>query len=167
MIRLQAPLDSQQVQYELTNDERTWGMLCHLAALASYIIPLGNIIGPLVVWLVKRNEYAYADWHGKESVNFQLSLMLYVICLIPFMFFFIIIPFFGVFMFIFVSLLAKLAFPIILLCMGGAGAPVRSQHAYAGAGQSILCQWGSEIRHLLGEGRVPWPNRSRPRTSPG
>ena len=85
----------------MSNDERTWGMLCHLAALSSYIVPLGNVIGPLVVWLIKRHEYAYADWHGKESLNFQLSLMLYVLCLIPFMLFFIIIPFLGVFMLIF------------------------------------------------------------------
>ncbi|MGD9347919.1 MAG: DUF4870 domain-containing protein, partial [Candidatus Aminicenantes bacterium] len=31
--------------------ERSWGMFCHLAALAGYIIPFGNIIGPLIIWL--------------------------------------------------------------------------------------------------------------------
>jgi hypothetical protein len=39
--------------------ERTWGMFCHLAALAGYIIPFGNIIGPLIIWLIKKDESDY------------------------------------------------------------------------------------------------------------
>ena len=40
-----------------SKNEKTWGMLCHLAALAGFIgIPLGTIIGPLVVWLVKKKR---------------------------------------------------------------------------------------------------------------
>ena len=50
-------------------------MLCHLAALAGFIgIPLGTIIGPLVVWLVKKNEMPFVDEQGKEALNFQITM---------------------------------------------------------------------------------------------
>lgn len=58
--------------------ENTWGMLCHLTALAGFIgIPLGNIIGPLVIWLIKRHEYPFVEEQGKESLNFQISMTIY------------------------------------------------------------------------------------------
>jgi uncharacterized Tic20 family protein len=57
---------------------RTWCMLCHLSALAGLIIPGGNIFGPLIVWLLKKDEGAEVDEHGKESVNFQISAFIYV-----------------------------------------------------------------------------------------
>ena len=64
----------------LTKDERLWGMLCHLTALAAMLgVPFGNIIGPLVVWLIKRQEMPWVDAHGKESLNFQISLTIYSI----------------------------------------------------------------------------------------
>ncbi len=60
-------------------DENTWAMLCHLSAFAGYIIPFGNIIGPLVIWMIKRDEYPLVNDQGKESLNFQISLTIYVI----------------------------------------------------------------------------------------
>src|SRR2546426_2180900 len=58
--------------------ERTWQMLCHLSALAGFIgVPLGNIIGPLVIWLIKKNEVASVDAHAKEAMNFQISMTIY------------------------------------------------------------------------------------------
>jgi uncharacterized Tic20 family protein len=59
--------------------ERTWGMLCHLSALAVFIFPLGNIFGPLIVWLVKKDESPFVDDQGKESLNFQISFTIYCI----------------------------------------------------------------------------------------
>jgi len=54
---------------------RTWGMLCHIAAFAGLIIPLvGNIVGPLVIWLIKKEEHPFVDEQGKESVNFQITV---------------------------------------------------------------------------------------------
>jgi len=41
-------------------------------------IPLGNILGPLIVWLIKRNEYPAVDQEGKESLNFQISMTIYL-----------------------------------------------------------------------------------------
>ena len=64
----------------LTKEDRNMAMLCHLAAFATVVgIPLGNIIGPLVVWLIKREQSSFVDWHGKESINFQISVTIYVI----------------------------------------------------------------------------------------
>jgi len=61
-------------------DARLWGMLCHLAALVTLLwIPLGNILGPLVVWLIKRNDYPFVDQQGKESLNFQVSMTIYML----------------------------------------------------------------------------------------
>ncbi len=54
---------------------RTWAMLCHITAFAGFIIPLvGNIVGPLIVWLLKREEHAFVDEQGKESLNFQITM---------------------------------------------------------------------------------------------
>jgi uncharacterized protein len=59
---------------------RTWEVLCHVSALSMFVgIPFGNIVGPLIVWLLKRGDSASIDEHGKESLNFQLSLTLYLI----------------------------------------------------------------------------------------
>lgn len=74
---------------------RTWCMLAHLSALAGLIVPMGNIIAPLVVWLLKRDQSPEIDAHGKESVNFQISMFIYIAALsvITFILIFIIIGF--------------------------------------------------------------------------
>lgn len=63
----------------LTKDAKTFGMLCHLLAFAGFVIPLGNIIGPLVIWLMKKDEFPFVDDQGKESLNFQISLIIYAL----------------------------------------------------------------------------------------
>ncbi|MBL7971655.1 MAG: DUF4870 domain-containing protein [Prolixibacteraceae bacterium] len=60
-------------------DERMWGMLCHLSALAGFVIPFGNLIGPLIVYSMKKDEYAFVADQGKESLNFQISVLVYLI----------------------------------------------------------------------------------------
>jgi Uncharacterized protein conserved in bacteria len=55
---------------------RTWSMLCHLAALAGLFFPIGTVIGPLLVWQIKKNDLPEIDPHGKESVNFQLTILI-------------------------------------------------------------------------------------------
>ena len=63
---------------------KQWAMFCHLAALAGYIgIPFGNVVGPLIVWLIKKDEFAYVDQQGKEALNFQISLLIYCIAATP------------------------------------------------------------------------------------
>ncbi len=63
---------------ELSKDERNWGMYVHLAGFAGYLTAtLGFIIAPLLIWLLKKDEYSYVDYHGKEVLNFQISFYLY------------------------------------------------------------------------------------------
>ena len=56
-------------------EAKTFAMLCHLGALAGFIgIPFGNIIGPLIFWLIKKNDYPFVDDQGRESLNFQITM---------------------------------------------------------------------------------------------
>ncbi len=65
---------------EATKEERNWGMFCHLASLCLWIgVPFGNIIGPLIIWLIKKDEMPLVDAEGKESINFQISITIYAI----------------------------------------------------------------------------------------
>ena len=53
---------------------RMWNMLCHLSALAGFVIPFGNILGPLIVWQIKKNEFPSVEIHGKAALNFQITV---------------------------------------------------------------------------------------------
>jgi uncharacterized Tic20 family protein len=66
----------------LTPEERTWGMLAHLSAFAGLVLPfLGNAIGPLLVWLVRREHSEFVDSEAKEALNFNISVLLgWVLC---------------------------------------------------------------------------------------
>jgi uncharacterized Tic20 family protein len=60
-----------------TENERTWGMLAHLSALAGLVLPLvGIVVGPLVVWLSRRDESQFVAGHAKEALNFNISVLL-------------------------------------------------------------------------------------------
>jgi uncharacterized Tic20 family protein len=56
-----------------------WAMACHLSALFGMVFPFGNLIGPLVVWLMKKDTIPQVDVHGKESLNFQISMTIYIL----------------------------------------------------------------------------------------
>lgn len=60
----------------VSNDERTWGLLAHLSALSGFVVPFGSLLGPLIIWQVKKNEMPFVDDQGKEAVNFQITLLL-------------------------------------------------------------------------------------------
>ncbi|HAH87044.1 MAG: DUF4870 domain-containing protein [Armatimonadota bacterium] len=69
---------SEEPTQGMSRGERLYGMLCHLLALGFFILPLiGQILGPLIVWLIKKEEYPFVDEQGKESLNFQLSITIY------------------------------------------------------------------------------------------
>ena len=71
-----------------SRDVRTWTVLCHATALAGFFVPwAGHILGPLIIWLAKRSDSPEIDEHGKESLNFQISMLIYnviagVLCLV-------------------------------------------------------------------------------------
>jgi uncharacterized Tic20 family protein len=67
---------------------RTWNILCHASALLGVFLHFpGHLLGPLIVWLAKRDDSPEIDAHGKESLNFQISMLIYngiavVFCLV-------------------------------------------------------------------------------------
>jgi uncharacterized protein len=52
---------------------KTMGMLCHLLAFSGFIIPLGTILGPLVMWQLKKKDHPFIDDQGKEALNFAIT----------------------------------------------------------------------------------------------
>jgi uncharacterized Tic20 family protein len=82
---------------------RSWNMWCHMSALSGLIIPFGNVLGPLIVWQIKKNEFPSVEVHGKAALNFQITLLIALVALgiigfvlsffcIGFLFFFLIPP---------------------------------------------------------------------------
>ena len=76
----------------LSETERNWAMLCHLSAFAGFFFPFGGIIGPLICWLSKKDESVWVYTNGKDSLNFQLSILLYIVLTIPLCFIIIGLP---------------------------------------------------------------------------
>ena len=55
---------------------RTWNMWCHLSVLSAFIIPFGNLLGPFLVWQLKKNEIPSVEAHAKAALNFQLTILI-------------------------------------------------------------------------------------------
>jgi|SRR5436190_4395894 len=74
----QQPVSSPPPASAPSSDIRTWCVLCHAAALLGLFFHfLGHLLGPLIVWLVKRGDSPEIDANGKESLNFQISMLIY------------------------------------------------------------------------------------------
>ena len=82
---------------------RTWNMLCHLSALAGFVFPFGNILGPLLVWQIKKNEFPSVDIHGKAALNFQITVTIAAL-----------VGFFAAFVLSFFCI-GHLLFPLVML----------------------------------------------------
>lgn len=68
-----------------TQDERTWAMLGHLAAFTAFISGIGCVVGPLIVWLVKRDTLPFAGEQALEALNFNITVVLAAVALWLFM----------------------------------------------------------------------------------
>lgn len=54
--------------------ERQWGMFIHLAALSGLIgVPFGSILGPLIIYMIKKDDYEFINDQNKEVLNFQIT----------------------------------------------------------------------------------------------
>jgi len=82
---------------ESTPQDRQWAIGFHLAGLVGFVLPFGNILAPLILWLIKKQENGFYDVLGKEVLNFQISFTIY-----------------GLVTAIIAAALACLVFPIIL-----------------------------------------------------
>lgn len=67
-------------------------MFCHLSSFAAYFFPLGGIVGPLICWVSRKDESEWVNRNGKASLNFQLSVLLYTVLIIPLIFLLVGIP---------------------------------------------------------------------------
>ena len=79
----------QPASSSITSSEvRTWSVLCHASALLGLFFHFfGHLLGPLLVWLIKRGDSPEIDANGKESLNFQISMLIYdiiagILCLV-------------------------------------------------------------------------------------
>ncbi|MCX4024608.1 DUF4870 domain-containing protein [Spartinivicinus marinus] len=61
---------------DMSNEEKQWGMFCHVAAFVGLLIPFGSVLGPLVIWLMKKDEFGFVDHQGKEAINFQITMLI-------------------------------------------------------------------------------------------
>lgn len=75
------------MQINLNRNARNWAMWCHLAALLQFAtlipIPFVGFVGPLIIWLIKKGDSPFIDENGKESLNFQISVIVYIFVIIP------------------------------------------------------------------------------------
>lgn len=57
-------------------DERNWAMFCHLSVFLGIVIPFANLVAPLILWQIKKDEMPFVNQQGKEVVNFQITMLL-------------------------------------------------------------------------------------------
>jgi uncharacterized Tic20 family protein len=67
------PVGETAAEVDVSSDERTWAILAHASAFAGFFVPFGNILAPLLVWLIKREESEFVDANGKQALNFQMT----------------------------------------------------------------------------------------------
>lgn len=66
----------------LSQEDRNWGMIAHLSSLSGFLIPFGSILGPLIVYLVKRDQSPFATDCAREALNFNITVAIgFLICL--------------------------------------------------------------------------------------
>lgn len=53
-----------------------WVIFCHLSALLSFAVPMGNLVGPFVIYMARKSVDPRVREHGKASLNFQLTISL-------------------------------------------------------------------------------------------
>lgn len=59
-------------------NEKQWILIAHLSGFAGFAFPFGNIVGPLLVWLLKKEHSVLLEEHAREALNFQISVTIYV-----------------------------------------------------------------------------------------
>jgi uncharacterized Tic20 family protein len=59
--------------------DNSLAVVMQLLGFAGFVFPMGNILAPLVLWLIKRTDSPYLDRIGKEAINFQISYTIYAI----------------------------------------------------------------------------------------
>ncbi len=63
----------------VNNHHKNLATCIHLSTFSRFIIPFGNLIGPIVLWIVNKDKSEFVDTHGKQAINFQFSILLYAL----------------------------------------------------------------------------------------
>jgi uncharacterized Tic20 family protein len=93
---------------EIPREARQWAMACHLVALVGLLgNGVGFVLGPLIVWLLKKEDHPFIDEQGKESLNFQITML--IIMFISVLFTLVIVGF----AFLIIAAFIMTIFPII------------------------------------------------------
>jgi len=75
----------------LTNHQKNIATFIHLSTFSRFLIPLGNFAGPIILWATNKDKSEFIDVHGKQAINFQISILLYTLIIgtltIPFFIF--------------------------------------------------------------------------------
>ena len=66
--------DEQELLPKPSQEVRQWAMFCHLSGLLGIWFPFGSLIGPLILWQMKREKDSFIDAQGKEALNFQITM---------------------------------------------------------------------------------------------
>ncbi|GAA3783677.1 MULTISPECIES: DUF4870 domain-containing protein [Corallibacter] len=65
----------------IDNHQKNIATFIHLSSFSRFIIPLGNFIGPIILWVANKDKSEFIDTHGKQIINFQISILLYALVL--------------------------------------------------------------------------------------
>lgn len=65
----------------ISKHQRNMAGLIHLSTFSKYFFPFGNFIFPLLLWVTNKDKLSFVDAHGKQAINFQISMLLYGIVL--------------------------------------------------------------------------------------
>ncbi len=72
------PNDKSNKKDEIKDEHRQWAIAAHLMGFTGLFVPFGNILGPFVIWLLKKEESSFVEEHSRESLNFQISMTIYL-----------------------------------------------------------------------------------------
>ena len=89
---------------DVPKPERQWAMFSHLSSFSGLLVPLGSILGPLIMFLIKKDEFRFGGDQAKEALNFNISCGIYaLICLVLCFVFigFVLLPALVVYWFVF------------------------------------------------------------------
>lgn len=91
----------------VSTDERNMAALCHLLGLVWTVTLIGGVVGPLILWILKKDESEFIDFHGKQAINFQIVMLIGYVISVP-----LVCVWIGILTFL-VFAVVNLVFPII------------------------------------------------------
>lgn len=122
-LRESAPAGETEPQQALSEtvakSSRDMAMWCHLSALSGYFVPFGGLIGPVVIWAMKKDGDGFVNRHGIAAINFRISMYLYAI--VCFVLMLVVVGFFA----LFALGLVDLVFTVIAAVKASEGKPYR------------------------------------------